>query len=81
MFMATTSEEIKIQIGDEVKVLVADEAVAFEVMRDELKASADRIKAEIQSKIDARKAVLTKLGLSEEEVNLVLNLDEPTGGN
>lgn len=81
MFMATTSEEIKIQIGDEVKVLVADEAVAFEVMRDELKASADRIKAEIQSKIDARKAVLTKLGLSEEEVNLVLNLDEPNGGN
>jgi hypothetical protein len=74
--MATTSEEIKIQIGDEIKVLVADEAVAFEVMRDELKAAADKIKAEIQNKIDARKAVLAKLGLDEEEIKLILNLDD-----
>jgi hypothetical protein len=76
MSMATTSEEIKIQIGDEIKVLVADEAVAFEVMRDELKAAADKIKAEIQNKIDARKAVLAKLGLDEEEIKLILNLDD-----
>jgi len=74
--MATTSDEVKIQIGDEVKVLAGNEAVAFEAMRDELKASADKIKAEIQSKIDARKAVLAKLGLDEEEINLILNLDE-----
>lgn len=76
MFMATTSNEIKIQIGDEVKLLSAEEAVQFEQMRSELNAEAQKIKAEIQGKIDARKAVLAKLGLSEEEINLILNLDE-----
>jgi hypothetical protein len=76
MSMATTSEEIKIQVGDEIKVLVADEAVAFEAMRSELNAEAEKIKADIQAKIDARKAILAKLGLDEEEINLILNLDE-----
>jgi hypothetical protein len=79
--MATTSNEIKIQIGEEVKVLSADEAVAFEAMRDEINASAAQIKAELENKLNARKAVLAKLGLSNDEVNLILNLDEPTGGN
>jgi hypothetical protein len=81
MYMATTSNEIKIQIGEEVKVLSADEAIAFEVMRDEINASAAQIKAELENKLNARKAVLAKLGLSDEEVNLILNLDEPIGGN
>jgi hypothetical protein len=81
MYMATTSNEIKIQIGEEVKVLSADEAIAFEVMRDEINASAAQIKAELENKLNARKAVLAKLGLSNDEVNLILNLDEPTGGN
>lgn len=76
MSMATTSEQITIQVGDEVKVLAGNEAVAFEAMRDELKASADQIKLQIQNKIDARKAVLAKLGLNEEEINLILNLEE-----
>lgn len=76
MSMATTSDEVKIQIGDEVKVLSAEETAEFEQMRSELNAEAEKIKAQIQSKIDARKAVLAKLGLDEEEINLILNLDE-----
>lgn len=75
MFMATASNEIKIQIGEEVKVLTPDEAVAFEAMRDEINASAAKMKAELESKLNARKAVLAKLGLSDEDIDLILNLE------
>ena len=75
MFMATASNEIKIQIGEEVKVLTPVEAVAFESMRDEINASAAQMKAELESKLNARKAVLAKLGLSDEDIDLILNLE------
>ena len=75
MFMATASNEIKIQIGEEVKVLTPVEAVAFEAMRDEINASAAQIKAELENKLNARKAVLAKLGLSDEDIDLILNLE------
>ena len=75
MFMATASNEIKIQIGEEVKVLTPVEAVAFEAMRDEINASAAQMKAELEGKLNARKAVLAKLGLSDEDINLILNLE------
>lgn len=75
MFMATVSNEIKIQIGEEVKVLTPVEAVAFEAMRDEINASAAQIKAELENKLNARKAVLAKLGLSDEDIDLILNLE------
>jgi hypothetical protein len=73
--MATASNEIKIQIGEEVKVLTPVEAVAFESMRDEINASAAQMKAELESKLNARKAVLAKLGLSDEDIDLILNLE------
>jgi hypothetical protein len=75
MFMDTASNEIKIQIGEEVKVLTPVEAVAFESMRDEINASAAQMKAELESKLNARKAVLAKLGLSDEDIDLILNLE------
>jgi hypothetical protein len=73
--MATTFNEIKIQIGEEVKVLSSNEAIAFEVMRDEINASAAQIKTEIENKLNARKAVLAKLGLTDEDIDLILNLE------
>ena len=73
--MATAFNEIKIQIGEEVKVLSSNEAIAFEVMRDEINASAAQIKAEIENKLNARKAVLAKLGLTDEDIDLILNLE------
>jgi len=75
MFMATASNEIKIQIGEEVKVLTPVEAVAFESMRDEINASAAQMKAELESKLNARKAVLAKLGLTDEDIDLILDLE------
>jgi hypothetical protein len=75
MFMATASNQIKIQIGEEVKVLTPVEAVAFESMRDEINASAAQMKAELENKLNARKAVLAKLGLTDEDIDLILNLE------
>ena len=75
MFMATASNEIKIQIGEEVKVLTPVEAVAFESMRDEINASAAQMKAELETKLNARKAVLAKLGLTDEDIDLILDLE------
>ena len=73
MFMATPSNEVKIQIGDEVRVLEGDELIAFNNMRAELQAEGEARKAEIEAKATARKALLTKLGITAEEAQLLLS--------
>ena len=73
MFMATPSNEVKIQIGDEVRVLEGDELIAFNNMRAELQAEGEARKAEIEAKVTARKALLTKLGITAEEAALLLS--------
>lgn len=72
MFMATPSNEVKIQIGDEVRVLEGDELIAFNNMRAELQAEAEARKAEAEARETARKALLTKLGITAEEAKLLL---------
>ena len=71
--MATPSNEVKIQIGDEVRVLEGDELIAFNNMRAELQAEGEARKAEIEAKVTARKALLTKLGITAEEAALLLS--------
>jgi len=74
MFMATQSkEEVKIQVGDEVRVLEGDELIAFNNMRAELQAEGEARKAEAEAKATARKALLTKLGITAEEAALLLS--------
>jgi len=74
MFMATQSkEEVKIQVGDEVRVLEGDELIAFNNMRAELQAEGEAKKAEAEAKATARKALLTKLGITAEEAALLLS--------
>lgn len=73
MFMATPSNEVKVQVGDEVKVLEGDELIAFNNMRAELQAEGEARKAEAEAKVTARKALLTKLGITAEEAALLLS--------
>jgi hypothetical protein len=77
--MATQSNEVQIQIGDEVKILEGDELIAFNNMRAEIEAEAkalrDAAEAEAEAKATARQALLTRLGITAEEAQLLL------GGN
>jgi len=75
MFMATPSNQVQIQIGDEVTTLKGDELIAFNDMRAELQAEYEARKAEAETKATARQALLTKLGITAEEAKLLL------GGN
>ena len=72
MFMASASNEIKIQIGEEVKVLSSDEAIAFEAMRDEINAEGKAIKAEAEARATQKAALLDRLGITEDEAKLLL---------
>ena len=71
--MATQSNEVKIQIGDEVRVLEGDELIAFNNMRAELQAEAEARKAEAEAKATAKAALLTQLGITEEQAKLLLS--------
>lgn len=73
--MATQFNEVKVQVGDEIRVLEGDELIAFNNMRAELQAEGEARKAEIEAKATARKALLNKLGITAEEAQLLL------GGN
>ena len=70
--MATQSNEVNVQVGDEVTVLEGDDLIAFNNMRTELQAEAEARKAEAEAKATARKALLTKLGITAEEAKLLL---------
>jgi hypothetical protein len=72
MFMASASNEIKIQIGEEVKVLSSDEAIAFNNMRAELHAEGEAIKAEAEARATQKAALLDRLGITEDEAKLLL---------
>ena len=74
MFMATQSkEEVKIQVGDEVRVLQGDELIAFNNMRAELHAEGEARKAEAEAKATAKTALLKRLGITAEEAVLLLS--------
>jgi len=79
MFMATPSNQVQIQIGDEVTTLKGDELIAFNDMRAEIEAEAKALKdaaeAEAEAKAAQRQALLTRLGITEEEARILL------GGN
>ena len=70
--MATQSNEVNVQVGDEVKVLEGDELIVFNNMRAELQSEGEARKAEAEAKVIARKALLTKLGITAEEAQLLL---------
>lgn len=77
--MATQSNKVEIQIGDEVAILKGDELIAFNAMRAELQAEAEARKAaaeaEAEAKAAQRQALLSRLGITEEEARILL------GGN
>jgi membrane protein involved in colicin uptake len=75
--MATQSkEEVKIQIGDEVRILEGEELVAFNNMRAEMQAEAKALKdaaeAEAKAKAEAKQAIADRLGLTADELKLLL---------
>jgi hypothetical protein len=71
MFMATQSNEVKVQVGDEVRVLEGDELIAFNNMRAELQAEGEARKAEAEVKAQAKAAAegkLAALGLTTDDL-------------
>lgn len=70
--MATTSNEIKVQINDDVITLTGDALLAFEADRAALVAHQESIEAEIAAKKAAKEAALSKLGLTADEVAALL---------
>jgi hypothetical protein len=73
--MATVSNEVKIQIADEVIVLTGDELAKFEADRaamvaykESLKAEANAKEAARQAAADAAKTKLAALGLTADDL-------------
>jgi len=71
--MASQSNEVKIQVGDEVTILKGDELIAFNDMRAEMQAEAEARKAEAEAKATAKTALLKRLGITAEEAALLLS--------
>jgi uncharacterized protein (DUF885 family) len=55
------------------RVMTAKEKAAYEETRDAMLADAQALEAELQAKSDAKSAVLSKLGLTAEEVSALLS--------
>lgn len=53
--------------------MTAKEKAAYEETRDAMLADAQALEAELQAKSDAKSAVLSKLGLTAEEVSALLS--------
>jgi hypothetical protein len=74
--MATQSNEVQIQIGDEIKVLEGAELTEFNDMRTQIEAEAkelrDAAEAEAKAKAEAKQALLDKLGITADEAKLLL---------
>ena len=70
--MATQSNKVEIQIGDEVAILKGEELVAFNDMRAELQAEGEARKAEAEARAIAKAALLEKLGITANEAKLLL---------
>ena len=71
--MATQSNEIKVQVGNEITTLEGDELIAFNNMRAELQAEGEARKAEAEAKATAKTALLKRLGITAEEAVLLLS--------
>ena len=59
--MATQSNEVKVQIGDEITTLKGDELIAFNNMRAEIEAEAKALKDAAEAKATAKETALGKL--------------------
>jgi hypothetical protein len=74
--MATQSNEVKIQIADEVIVLTGDDLIAFEADRASMIAYKESLKAAVlaadKAKAEAKAALLERLGITAEEATLLL---------
>jgi|688.fasta_scaffold564099_3 hypothetical protein len=70
--MATTSK-VKIQIGDEVIELTGAELEAFLADRAAMQAEQEAFEAEQVAKAEQKQAILERLGLTEDELKVVLN--------
>ena len=74
--MATQSNEVKIQIADEVIVLTGDDLIAFEADRASMIAYKESLKAAVvaadKAKAEAKVALLERLGITAEEATLLL---------
>lgn len=74
--MATQSNEVTIQIADEVIVLTGDDLIAFEADRASMIAYKESLKAAVleadKAKAEAKAALLERLGITAEEAALLL---------
>jgi hypothetical protein len=70
--MATTSNQVKIGIGDQVITLTGAELEAFEADRASIVAHQKSIETEIAAKKIAKEAALSKLGLTADEIAALL---------
>jgi hypothetical protein len=74
--MATVSNEVTIQIADEVIVLTGDDLIAFEADRAAHIAYKESLKAAAiaadKAKAEAKAALLERLGITAEEAALLL---------
>jgi hypothetical protein len=70
--MAMQTNNVIIQIGDDVKILEGEELTAFNNMRAEIEAEAAVRQAQAEAKAQAKAELLQRLGISEEEAKLLL---------
>jgi hypothetical protein len=71
--MATQSKEIWIQDGDERRKLEGQELIDYEANIALVVAEVEAAKAKIEADAEAKSALLTKLGITAEEAQLLLS--------
>ena len=72
-FMATHSNEIWIQDGDEKRKLEGQELIDYQANIALVVAEVEAAKAKIQADVQAKAALLTKLGITADEAALLLS--------
>jgi hypothetical protein len=73
MVMIMTNEIIKIQDGDQVIELTGADKEAFLADRALMQAEQEAFEAELAAKAEQKAAILERLGLTEDELKVVLN--------
>jgi hypothetical protein len=68
-----TANKIFIQIDNDKIELTGADKEAFELDREQMREFTALLEAKETEKKDARKSAYTKLGLTEEEINVILN--------
>ena len=71
--MATDSKDIWIQDGDEKRKLEGQELMDYETNIALVVAEVEAAKAKIEADAEAKSALLTKLGITAEEAQLLLS--------